>query len=169
MNAPEIPLPKDPRHQRYADGILSGLDGWEAYQRAYTLGKKKPAKASCHTGHKRLKGKPDVIAYLRAIRQQSAGTTLLSVNEKREFFARIVRTPITSLSHEREENADLIKSYSVNESETSSNVRLEKLDPLKAIELDNKLAGEDPETNLLSQLAQALTSIGNQSSKMEVT
>lgn len=33
-----------------------------------------------------------------AIRQASAVSTVLSVIEKREFFARIVRTPITSLS-----------------------------------------------------------------------
>jgi len=59
--------------------------------------------------------------------------------------------------------SDLIKKYTVNESENSSNRSLEKLDPLKAIEIDNKLSGDDAESNSISELAAAIASLGGAS------
>jgi hypothetical protein len=157
---PQIPLPKNPLHQRYADNILSGLSGVESYQRAYAAITPKLTRESAYNGDKRLKKNPEVIAYLRAIRAASATSTVLSVTEKREFLARVVRTDITTLSIDGDgKNGDMIKSYSVNESESSRNIRLEKHDPLKAIDLDNRIAGEDPTANLLTELAQALQNL----------
>lgn len=158
--APEISLPRDPRHQRYADNILAGHTGQESYRRAYATCTPKLTQASADTGHKRLKNNPEVIAYLRAIRAASATSTVLTVAEKREFLARVVRTDITTLSIDGDtKHGDMIKSYSVSESESSRNIRIEKHDPLKAIDLDNKIAGEDPTTNLLTELAQALQNL----------
>lgn len=153
---PEISLPRDPRHQRYADNILAGHTGQESYRMAYAACTPKLTPASADTGHKRLKNNPEVVAYLRAIRAASATSTVLTVAEKRAFLARVVRTPITELDIEEQRGGDMIKSYSISESESSRNVRIEKHDPLKAIDLDNRIAGEDPTTNLLTELAQAL-------------
>ena len=158
--APQIPLPKNPLHQRYADNILAGMSGVESYQRAYAALTPKMTRASADNGHKRLKKNPEVIAYLRAVRTASATSTVLTVIQKREFLARVVRTGITKLSIEGDgENDDLVKSYTINESESSRNVRIEKHDPLKAIYLDNRIAGEDPTANLLTELAQALQNL----------
>jgi hypothetical protein len=153
---PAIPIPRDPRHQRYADNILAGHTGQDSYRMAYAACTPKLTPASADTGHKRLKKNPEVIAYLRAVRAATASATVLTVTEKREFLARVVRTPITELQIEGESGGDMIKSYSISESESSRNVRIEKHDPLKAIEIDNRIAGEDPTTNLLTELAQAL-------------
>jgi hypothetical protein len=160
MTPPAIPIPRDPRHQRYADGILDGLQGREAYRLAFRPSTPKLTIASADTGHKRLKKNQEVINYLRAVRAASATSTVLTVTEKREFLARVVRTDITTLSIDGGgKDGDMIKSYSVNESESSRNVRLEKHDPLKAIDLDNRIAGEDPTANLLTELAQALQNL----------
>jgi hypothetical protein len=147
-----IPLPKDPRHQRFADNLLAGMGTGEAYIAAGFRVKKQVANPAAA----RLKKSRPVKDYMDAIRQASAVSTVLSVIEKREFFARIVRTPITKLSPDEDKNADLIKSFARNESEMGSSLRLEKLDPLKAIELDNKLSGDDPEANSLRDLADAI-------------
>ena len=147
-----IPLPKDPRHQRFADNLIAGMSASEAYVAAGF----KASKATKGSAAGRLKKSRAVRDYMDAIRQASAVSTVLSVIEKREFFARIVRTPITKLDPDNEENGDLIKSFAKNESEMGSSIRLEKLDPLKAIELDNKLSGDDPETNSLRDLADAI-------------
>ena len=155
-----IPIPKNPLHQRYCDNILAGHGGGESYQLAYASITPKLTRASADTGHKRIKKNPEVIAYLRAVRAASATSTVLTVTEKREFLARVVRTDITTLSIDGGgKDGDMIKSYSVNESESSRNVRLEKHDPLKAIDLDNRIAGEDPTANLLTELAQALQNL----------
>lgn len=150
-----IPLPKDPRHQRFADNLLQGMNNTEAYIAAGFKVSPRVAQANAP----RLKKTKPVKDYLQAVRQASATSTVLSVIEKREFFARIVRTPITKLSLDSDKNSDLIKSYSTNETEGSSSLRLEKLDPLKAIELDNKLSGDDPEANSLRDLAEAIAKL----------
>ena len=158
MIDPEL-IPKDPRHQRFADRHLAGDSVVDAYLAAgYKCGRA----SAMHSGTRLHKSKA-VQAYIRAVQAASATATTLTVQEKREFLARIVRTPITSLDHEEEENADLIKKYTVNESEKSSNRSLEKLDPLKAIEIDNKLSGDDSESNAITELAQAIASLGGPS------
>lgn len=152
-------IPKDPRHQRFADRFLAGDSIVDAYLAAgYKCGRQ----SAMHSGTRLHKSKA-VQAYIRAVQAASATASTLTVQEKREFLARIVRTPITRLDHEEEENADLIKKYTVNESENSSNRSLEKLDPLKAIEIDNKLSGDDAESNSISELAAAIASLGGAS------
>lgn len=153
-----IPLPRDARLQRYADGILEGLEGWQAYKQAFPDCK---TKDSAHTGHKRSKGRPDVRRYIHAIRQRQASAAVLSLTHKREFLCRIVTTPLTSidLDSPTHKDHDLLKKFRRSSTEAGESVDMEKLCSLKAIELDNKLAGEDPATNALAELAAALGSI----------
>ena len=53
----------------------------------------------------------------------------------------------------------MIKKFKITTTETGGTEEIEKLDPLKAIDLDNKLAGEDPESNAIGSLADALAGI----------
>jgi phage terminase small subunit len=152
----DIPLPPDARHQRFADLILAGRDQTDAYLEAGFQAARRTARANAA----RLRKSVPVTAYIQAMQAHAAEQSLLSVLEIRRFCARVVRTPITALSPDQETDADLIKTYSVNHSEVSTSTRLEKHDPFKAIEIDLKLSGQDPETNALRDLAAALSQLG---------
>lgn len=155
MNPPL--LPKDPRHQRFADLILRGMEAREAYGEAFPDSKPSSwSAAAC-----RAKKRADVKAYIDSIRIEARDETLLTVLEKRRFCAHVVRTSLTSIDLDDPENAAnaVLKSYSISETETSTSRSLTKLDSLAAIELDNKLSGDDSGTNALRELADALHSL----------
>lgn len=146
-------LPKDPRHQRFADLLLAGQhNATEAYLEAGFKCTRKSAKDAA----KRLRRHPEVLAYIRAMQERLAEQSFLSIQEIRKFCARVVRTPITKLDPHQETDADLIKSYRSQESELGSSHSLEKLDPFKAIEIELKLSGNDPEQENLRVLAAAI-------------
>jgi hypothetical protein len=88
--------------------------------------------------------------------------SLLTVQGIRRFLARIVRTPLPVLAPDNREdkNGDLIRSYTLNETEAHTSRRIEKHCPLKAIGLDMKLSGADPEVSALQSLAEAITALG---------
>ena len=151
-----IPLPKDPRHQRFADLFMAGATLADAYHNAFSC-----TLHSAKSNSSRAIRRRDVAAYIAAVRQRSAAASVLSVQEKREFLARIVRTPITKLDIDTHTDADLIKSFARNETETGNSTRLEKLDALKAIELDNRIAGDDASAAAMTSLAAALAGLAH--------
>lgn len=160
----DLPWPKDPRKQRFADLLLrGGKTITEAYLESGFACSNRAAAGAAGT---RLRKHPEVIAYMNAVQASAADESVLTILEKRKFLARVVRTPITKLDLESDEDADLIKSYSQTTGEMSSSLRLEKLDPLKAIEIDNKLCGDDPEANAVRELAAAVAALGQQSSPL---
>lgn len=162
-----IPLPKDPRHQRFADRILAGDSLVDAYLHAGF----KCNRESAYTAAKRLSKRADIRAYTQWIQTQAATDCVLSVAEKRKFFARIVRTPLTSINPDAKDGKDhdlikkLVRKFNVQEDASGASYETctetyEKLDPLKAIDLDNKLSGDDPEANAIKDLALSLASLG---------
>lgn len=148
-------IPANPQHQRFADAHLAGANIADAYLAA---GYKCNRHSASHAGKRLLKSKA-VQTYIAHLQQAAASDSLLTILEIRHFLARIVRKPITALSLDTDTDADLIKSYATNTTEVSENVRLEKLDPLKAIEIDLKLSGNDPEQSNLRTLAAAIASL----------
>jgi DNA-directed RNA polymerase subunit F len=158
--SPAFPLPGDPRHQRVADLYLSGRPGVDAYLEAGF----KCTRESAYQNAKRVLKRPDVVAYMDAVKAAAAEAAVMSVREKREYLARVVRVPITSLDPEKEENGDLIKSFSKTESELSNSFRVEKVDPIAAIKLDNELASVgNPQADAVGKLAEAIASLGSAS------
>jgi phage terminase small subunit len=158
--APErIPLPKEPRHQRFADLVLSGKTLVDAYLDAGF----KCSRATANANAKKLKKRQDVAAYIRAVQSRAADDSTLSVQEILHYCARVVRTPITKLDPRNKEdpNSDLIKTYTINDGEASSSVRVEKHDPFKAIDTHLKLTGNDAESNYMNSLAYALANMKN--------
>lgn len=155
---PEIPLPKDPRHQRFADLILAGMAQHEAATKAGFTSRRE----SAYVTGKRLAKRQDVQAYLRAVQAEAAKGAVLSATEKREFLARIVRTPLMSIDPDAHDlkDGDLIKKFKRATTETGETWEIEKLDPLKAIAEDNRLSGDDPEANSLAEIAEAIARIG---------
>lgn len=140
---------------------MQGVPPGEAYGSLFPRSKK----TSRNPAAGRIKRRKDVQAYMEWLRQQSSTETTLTMQEKREFLARIVRTPLAALKPDEpaDPNGDLIKSYSYNETENSTSSRIEKLDPLKAIEIDNTLNGDDPEADFYHQLNEALQGLGSDS------
>lgn len=152
------PLPANPAHQRLADLHLAGRTLTEA-AKEIGLGQKGKSPSTLAS---RIWKRADVQAYVASIRQTAADGAVLTMREKREFLARIVRSGIHQLDPSGN-NADLIAEHSTHESEMGSSFRIKKLDPLKAIEIDNKLTGEDSETLALKEIADALASLGSSS------
>lgn len=161
MNAgpDSIPLPKEPRHQRFADLVLRGGPLVDSYLKAGF----KCSRATANANAKKLRKRPDVAAYIHAVQARAANESTLSVNEILQYCARVVRTPITKLDprNPADPNSDLIKTYTINDGETSSSVRVEKHDPFKAIDTHLKLTGNDAEANYMNSLAQALANLPN--------
>ena len=161
----DIPLPKVLEHQRFADLILGGMSPTDAYKKARVKGKKKGAKpASVHTMASRLLKNVEVSAYIAAVRQESAKGSVLTLTEIREFHARIVRTPVRAIdpNDPDHKDGDLILKYKYTTTEGGGvHEEIVKLDPLKAIAMDIKLSGDDPEANALQQMADAFSKLGN--------
>lgn len=154
MNEP-VP-PKDPRHKKMADLFLARGNQTDAYLDAgFNCTNRNSAGAAAARAFARV----DVQAYIRAVQKLSTDATVLTIIEKRQFLARVVRTPITALDPKKEENADLIKSYTVETNSLSTKTRLEKHDPIKAINLDNQLSGDDSAANATNHLADAIASL----------
>ena len=151
-----FPIPRHPRHRKFADCLLKGMGVGEAYMAAgYRCAVRHASHAGC-----RVRDRPDVTAYLKAVQAEAARDACLTLSEIRRFLARIVRTPITALDPGDPVNADLIKTCTTTGTGERMSLRLEKLDPLKAIEMDLKLAGQDPETDAVRQIAEAIASLG---------
>ncbi len=168
----KLPVPKDARHKKFADLVLGGTRPQAAYKKA---GFKVTSTQSAQAAASRLLKNVTVLAYMEAVRQASAAGVVLSVQEKREFLARIVRTPITDLKPEEtgSANNDLIKKWvkkfnvvSGGEDMELCTETLEKLCPLKAIEMDNKLSGDDPDANAVTALAEAFAQLAQNASTL---
>lgn len=166
-----IPLPKDPKHQRFADLILEGKPAAEAYKES---GFKSSTPKSRSAAAARLLKNVSVASYLAAVRQQAAQGTVASLQYKRELLFQIMDVPLTAINPEDPTRTHhrLIKKlkrrFEVNEAgggdgSTTCIEEIEKLDPLKAIEIDNKLAGDDPEASHLGAIAAAIASLGGKS------
>jgi phage terminase small subunit len=158
MPAHPITLPKDPRHQRFADLILAGTHNASA---AYIAAGFKVGITTARVNSGRLLKRPDVIAYMTAIRQAAADESVLTISEILKFCARVVRTGIGDLDPSAESpTGDLIKSHSSNEGEMGSSYKVEKHCPFKAIDTHLKLTGNNPEADAIKELAAAIGSLG---------
>lgn len=152
----EIQTPKDDKHRIFADLVLEGNNPSEAYRRAGYSAKSAQSLATCA---KRLLKNVEVATYLTAMRQRSSLGKVLSLQAKREFLFRIVTTPLMTIDPQGPDG-DLIVKYKNTVTEAGGTVEIVKYDALKAIAEDNKLSGDDPESNALGSLAQALAGLG---------
>lgn len=151
----DIPVPKDPRHLAFADFILAGEKPSKAYRDA---GFNAKSAATCATNSGRLLKNADITAYLHAMRQQGAKAKVLTLQAKREYLFRLVTTPLMSIDP-RGPDGDLIAKYKNTITESGGSEEISKYDALKAIDLDNRLSGDDSESNALGSLAAALAGL----------
>lgn len=132
------------RERQIAAAYASGLRGRECTAKA---GGKHKTDDSARQAINRVLAHPAAREYVEDVltkaTEQVEDDSVMSIIEKRRFLARIRRSHLAQLDPDDPDNkdGDLIKSYSISESEGSTSRRIEKLDPLKAIQLDNELAG----------------------------
>jgi hypothetical protein len=151
---PAFPLPKDPRHQRFADLVLAGEPAAKAYQEAGFKAKSAQSRA---TSASRLLKNAHISRYMEAIRQKAAEGAVATVRYKREFLFLIMDTPLMAIdpNDPKRKHGRLVKKFKASE----FGYEIEKHCPLKAIELDNKLSGDDADSNATAALAAAISSL----------
>lgn len=128
-----MPVLKNPKHERFAQERAKGLDADAAYQKA---------------GYRRDRGnavrlttKDSVSARIAEIQGKAETRAVLSIAEKREFLARVMRTPVGEVDH----TSPLCQERTFIEGQEETSVKVRMPDKLKAIQLDNDLAADGAE------------------------
>lgn len=124
---------------KFACGVASGLSAVEAYTAAYP---KSGAEAARRSASK-LMTNPDILKEVEGIRKEASGLgamAVLTVMEKRAYLARIVRARINTLPAD----SDLWHEYT----DKDGMVKRKLPDKLRAIQLDNELAGKGADNDL---------------------
>jgi hypothetical protein len=159
----DIPELTDPRHREFAKHVLMGEPAAKAYGLAGFRAKTPASRAAA--AHRLLKN-VDIARYLAAMRKQADAKLAASIEAKRDLLFRAMFTPLLSIDPNNPGvNGDILKKYkrtvSVRgEDETLVMEEWEKLDPLKAMQIDNDMAGiGNPEAEAMSGLAAALAGL----------
>lgn len=137
-------------HQKFCEGIVAGMKAFDAHAAAYPEAKGNAGRKYAYE----LLAKSEIeaeIARMRALAQEKAGESVMSVMEKRLFLARIVRAQVTLLP----EDSDLWQSIKYTKYWTG----YEMPNKLAAIVVDNDLASDGADALVDDSLAQLLTSL----------
>lgn len=140
---PSQPL-DNPRHEAFAREWAKGKSGTEAYIAAGYDAKNADANAT------RFMGNDGIRARKEWFQEQAAKGTVLTIKEKREFLAAVVRTPIGEV----DERSPLAQS--VRYSDTGKEIKMP--DKLAAIRADDNLAGDGSEAGKNDVLSDWLAS-----------
>lgn len=149
------------RQRKFAERYATGLPAGRAYEQAGF----KASGATANEAASRLLKNVNVCQYVRSLRRRAAesseAVTILSIIEKRQFLARIVRTAISEVTAK----SDLCQEHTETTTETGGTVKYKMPCKLRALELDAKLAGEltekedappkPPDVPVADKLAQA--------------
>ncbi len=131
---------------KFAEGLATGLTATAAYLAAYPSAT--PDTARKNAG--RLKAIEGVTAEVQRLRSQAAqlpGSPLLSIREKREFLARLVRAQVLLTP----DDSDLWQEITQTEQGTKRKLG----DKLKALMIDNEMAGESNESGTVITIHRA--------------
>lgn len=160
----EIPELKDPRHREFAKHLLMGEPAAKAYKLAGFSAKSAASRA---TAAGRLLKNVDIAKYLAAMRKEADKGLQASIEKKRDLLYRTMFTPLMSIDPNNPEvNGDVLKKYKRTvsirgEDATLVTEEFEKMDPLKAMQIDNDMAGiGNPEAAAIGSLADALAGLG---------
>lgn len=139
--------------RRFCEGIVAGKSATDAYAEAYP----RTGRSTARKHASRLmkdEGVKAEIARLRAQADAKAGSAVLTLMEKRMFLARLVRCNLRKLN---EVDGDLFVSVKHTEAGTEYRIGCK----LKAIEIDNDLAGEGSEAEGRDAFGEWLASLRN--------
>lgn len=145
MNDGSEPL-SNRKHERFALAVASGeVSQAEAYRRCVS---DKGTDKSIWEAAARVSADDKVKSRIQFLRKEVqkrvaefAAGEVLTIAEKRKFLADAIRTPISEVGR----HSVLCQEWSETDGEKSSSRRLKMVDKLKAIQLDNDLAGDGSE------------------------
>lgn len=129
-----MPILSNAKHEAFVQRMAKGENAGDAYKAIYRV---KQMTVAAANGHRLLRN-ASISARLLEIQREVHSDTLLTVAEKREFYASVLRTPIGAI----DENNPLCHSVKRTFSERGETVEYKALDKLKASELDSALAGD---------------------------
>lgn len=131
--------PLNTRQKKFVDNyIIKGLTIAESVRRAgYSIKSGKVEDAGSY-GCKLLK-QSRIKAYLNKLKEKEFSKMALSVEEKRAYLARCVRTSVSEIGSSSDLAQEMIEEVDVH-----GNVRrkIKAVDKLRALELDSKIAGD---------------------------
>lgn len=123
------------QHERFAQLVAAGEEQGKAYQRIYPG----VSPASVHASASRLLR--NVKQRVQWLQGRSASATTLSMRERREFLARVVRSKLHALDLEKD--GDLVQEIVYNSGEEGGGVKKLRLPGKReCIMADAELAGE---------------------------
>lgn len=141
-----MPVLKNPKHEAFAQAVATGSSGAGAY--LVHISKGKCSRATCEVNScQLLRDGTKVALRVSELREELAERSkekaFLSFDEKRNFFAMIVRTPIGEIDH----TSPLCQERTFIEGQEETSVKVKMPDKLRAIQLDNDLAVEGADAN----------------------
>lgn len=148
MNDGSKPL-ANRKHERFVRLIALGeMSPSEAYRASITT---RGTKKTSNEESSKMMKRPEIIARVAWFAQrveerlkEEAEDVVLTVVEKRMFLARVVRTPAGELT----KDSDLCQEWSESSTDVGSSMKVKMPDKLKAIQIDNDLAGEGDNAKL---------------------
>lgn len=128
------------RQQDFCRYLAAGTPQWRAYEMA---GYGTTTRRASEVAGSRLIRRPTVAAYFRSLMQATWSKDFLSLAEKRNFNANVVRTPVGDL-HEFHPLAQEVKrkTFTDKDGNTSEEVIIKMPSKLEAAKFDAQLAGE---------------------------
>lgn len=134
-----MPLLDNPKHERFAQLIALLKTAGEAYAECYP----ESSPASCETLGPKLFRKVQISARVKELQQASATQTTLTMQERREFLANAVRTPIGDID-EKSPLAQAVEYEIIGTEKTGFRtlMKVKSVGKRECIELDARLAGE---------------------------
>lgn len=134
MNDPSEPL-KNARQERFACEVAKGAKLTAAFRLAGFKGDRREASL--------LGQNPNIQARVLWLKKEAAKSDVLTIAEKREFLARVLRTPLGEVS----KDSDLCQEWSETVTKDGGSERIKMPDKLAAIKLDNDLAEDGAEAS----------------------
>lgn len=128
-----MPALKNPKHELFCHQRAKGVCADKAYVSAGYKEDRHHAARLATNGH--------VIARVAEIQKASETATHLTIAEKRQFLADVLRTPLGDV----DQTSPLCQEHSRTDGEMSSTIRFKMPCKLKAIQLDNDLAVDGAE------------------------
>lgn len=130
-----MPILDNPRHEKFAQAIASGMKGVDAYKSVYDY----RGKAARQLAHALLKD-VDISIRVKELQEESARGTVLTALERREFLARCVRADLNAL--DLEADGDLIQEKITTETEHGVTIKVKLPGKRECVMSDAELAGE---------------------------
>jgi hypothetical protein len=157
MATPVNDISLNSRQRRFVQLVSGGSTLGSAYSKVYNTTTTESAQSAGH----RLISLPAPAAYLAQLQEESRAATIMELREKREFLARVVRTPIADL----DEASPLVQEvrrtdkFGKDGRLVGGTTTLKLISKTEAIRIDNVLAGHNAPERVEHGLEGALAEI----------